>query len=69
MTTRFYDPLSTRRLNLVPGDQTPVLTRPASDADGVEYPKGTRLVPLCGGASPSSPTGSYQDVTIIGDAS
>jgi len=65
MKVRFHEALHTKRASSIPGDKTLVLSRPAKDSNGREYPKGTKLVPLCGGASPDSPTGSYQDVTIL----
>jgi hypothetical protein len=63
--TRFIDTeLKTRKASRIPGDQTLVLTRSAVDATGREWPRGTRLVPLCGGAFGA--TSRYQDVTIVG---
>jgi hypothetical protein len=55
--------LKTRKASNVPGDQTLVLTRPAVDATGREWPRGTKLVPLCGGTYDGA---RYQDLTVVG---
>jgi hypothetical protein len=62
---RFIDvALKTRKASRIPGDQTLVLTRSAVDATGREWPRGTRLVPLCGGSF--GVTSRYQDLTVVG---